>query len=326
MTDNLHCGDCITVCGDAEGCVEGRCEDVIVVGPGGACVGGGPVIEEPGIGGEVTCTGYTAQVAFRWSLCSCSDIHVTGGLITDAYDSRVGSYQSGNAGGGVGLNGVFTSTSTSNIDGSLWGSSSNGMQVIAGVDVAQELHLGGPFASTGPSNIGMDSYVNGDVQGYSVDIVGDLHVPASASVAAGVSYANLVQEPVNVAPPCDCESSQLIPVADIVAARASNNDNASIGLDSNVLVDPNDTVRLDLPCGRYYLDSIGGIGATIVAHGHVALYVGGNVNTVDELRLVVDPTSTFDIYVAGDFFATSGAHIGSPAYPLLTRIYIGGDF
>lgn len=131
------------------------------------------------------------------------------------------------------------------------------------------------------SNIGHDAYINGDVSAnVGIDIADDLHVPESAGVDDDVHYRNLIREAVHVQEPCDCDSEDLIPIADIVAMRANHNDNALIGLDAAALNRPLRPARLELPCGRYYLDKIDSpAGAVVAAHGHVALYVGGEVNS-----------------------------------------------
>src|SRR5262249_50070098 len=78
-------------------------------------------------------------------------------------------------------------------------------------------------------------------------------------------------------------------------------------------------------CGYYYLDQISGSHAvTIVAHGNTALYVGGDVGLSQGLNITVDPGFSLDIFVAGDFAVSQGSAFGSPNYPAMTRVYIGG--
>src|SRR5262249_17834632 len=81
--------------------------------------------------------------------------------------------------------------------------------------------------------------------------------------------------------------------------------------------------RLDLPCGRYYLTRINASNpVTIVAHGHTALFIGGDIGTSSPLTITVDPTGTLDLFFAGTLSASDAPSIGSPTYPALTRIYM----
>src|SRR5262249_14434787 len=157
-----------------------------------------------------------------------------------------------------------------------------------------------------------------------VKIGGKLYVPDGANV--GVTPAGgIVRGPVSFPPPCDCSPSQLVPVTAMVQAHASpNNDNAAIGLDANVLSSPDAPTRLDLPCGSYYLSSIHTSKAvTIWAHGQTALYIGKDVLPSDDLAFGVDPTGALDVFIAGTLDSSAHLTIGSPAYPALTRTYVG---
>jgi hypothetical protein len=111
----------------------------------------------------------------------------------------------------------------------------------------------------------------------------------------------------------------------MVQAHASpNNDNAAIGLKEDVLAGPAAPTRLDLPCGSYYLTSIHpSVAVTVWAHGHTALYIGQDVDTSDDVAFGVDPTGTFDVFIAGRLNTSSKLTIGSPNYPALMRTYDG---
>ena len=133
-------------------------------------------------------------------------------------------------------------------------------------------------------------------------------------------------------PPCDCTSSadpnqnQLIPVRAIVAnfADPTKNDNALIGLSTQALVGGSGAQRLDLPCGNYYLDQINVSNATtIVVHGRTGLYIGGSVIVSQPIIFDLDPDATLDIFVAGVVKTSQELTLGSPAYPRLSRMYVG---
>jgi len=320
QTSDQHCGGCDQPCADGTGCVEGHCEpDLITVDPPAACAGGGPPIIVGGA--DADCT---AQTTFVWALCSCADLASSGPVLTDGYDSLTGPYVPGGLGGSVGLNDEYLSSSTADIWGALWASSPQGTNPSNDLAVHQELHVGGDFDPK-TTTVGDDAFVNGDVSTTAtITIDGTLHVPAGATISGNVTYGALVNEPVVVPQSCACDPADLIPVTDIVAARATDNDNATIGLDAGALTNPSAPQRVDLPCGHFYLDAITGSRAvTIVAHGHVALYIGGGVQVSAPVRFAVDPIGTLDVFIAGDFGGSNDLAVGSPNYPALSRFYIG---
>ncbi len=144
----------------------------------------------------------------------------------------------------------------------------------------------------------------------------------------GVQYGNCVAAPVTVPEPCECDPTKKIPVRAIVDffSNPANNDNASIGLSQTLLDNPSGTIRLDLPCGIYYLNSINGAHPiTIVAHGHVGLFIGGSIANSQELILDLDPTSTLDVFVGGVEKGGQDLTIGNPSYPRLTRVFYGSN-
>ena len=142
-----------------------------------------------------------------------------------------------------------------------------------------------------------------------------------------MTYGQLTRQPVNVAPPCDfCAAGQKVPIGAMVAARRPpNNDNALVSLAADVYESPDGPLRLDLPCGQYYLTQIASSShVTIVAHGRTALYVDGDINP-DGLSLSVAPGGEFDVFVAGSIGTSGALRIGSPNYPALTRVYVDGS-
>jgi stigma-specific protein Stig1 len=320
-SDSQHCNGCDHACEDGTGCVQGVCIPSLGGDDLPMCVGGGPpVVIDPG-----TTSDCTAQSIFRWGICSCTDVDVSATLRVDAYDSSLGPYVPGGEGGSVGLNEVYHSSGIADLSGSLWASSPAGMNPSSDLTVVQELHAGGPFHPR-ITVIGGDSYVDGDIGATAtIDIAGVLHQETGATVTGNVTYGSRVEESVTVPPPCECEPAQLIPVAAIAAAHATDNDNALIDLDPAALTSPSAAARLDLPCGRYYLTGIGGSYAvTIAAHGHTALFIDGSIQLSKPLTISVDPDGSLDILIAGALSTSSTLVIGSPSYPALTRLYIGG--
>jgi hypothetical protein len=327
MTDSGHCGDCDTECPAGMGCTEGTCVPAVITGPPpAACEGGGPPIVVDFPTGTDRCAGSVAMGTFRWALCSCTDFTSSALLYTDGYDSATEPYVAGGIGGGVGLNGMFASSAPSDVGGALWASSTAGLTTSGDVDVGLELHVGGPL-TPGETHVAADAYVDGDIRGTEpVTIDGALHIQTGATIHAGVTSMSRIDEEVVVPAACDCEPGDLLPVVEIVAARETANDNATIGLDAGALDVPTAPVRLDLPCGHFYLDAIrGSQPVTIVAHGHVALYVGGDVQVAGALRFAVEPTGSLDVFIGGTFGGSAALAVGSPAYPALSRFYIGSE-
>jgi hypothetical protein len=325
--DSDHCGSCTNECPTGQGCAKGQCVDTIALSGTPSCAAGGPpIVNPPTLGG---CLGGLAATTFRWTLCSCEDVRLSDLILVDAYDSTQGPYKAGGVGGGVGADANYHSSASSvpatggGIWGDLWASSPTGVDDSADEWIKLGVRSGGSLQSSATMTIGADAYANGDVP-KGVAIGGKLYVPSGAQV--GVTPAGgVVRGPVSFPPPCDCAADQLVPIAAMVQAHTPpNDDNASIGLDENLPVASNIPTRLDLPCGSYYLASIHhSVPITIWAHGHTALYIGGDVQSSDDIAFGVDPTGSFDIFIAGTLSTSAKLTIGSPNYPALTRTYIG---
>jgi len=104
----------------------------------------------------------------------------------------------------------------------------------------------------------------------------------------------------------------------------ANIDNAALGLSYDALANPSGDVRLELPCGNYYFSSIGGSNKlAIVVKGRTAIYIGGAVDIAVDMIFDVEPTATLDMFVGGVLRISHPITLGSPAYPRLTRMYIG---
>ena len=323
-SDSNHCGTCNTVCPINQGCVAGKCQPAALLGPPPAkCADGGPPIIIPRPGTTDLCAGNLAATTFTWALCSCKDVALTQSFTTDAYDSTKGPYLPGGVGAGVGLDQMFTASNTVAVGGTLWDSSAAGLLSTAPLTVKQELHVGGDV-STQVCTVSDDAYLAGNASGNPLTIGKTLHQPMGAT-RTGVSAAAVVPQAVSVPEPCDCSTGAAIPVGAIVAARRASNDNGLIGLDPNVFARANPPQRLDLPCGSYYLEAINNsIPVTIEAHGHTAIFIGGDLTATSPLTFTLDSGSTLDLFVAGTITATSAFTVGSPNFPALSRTYVGG--
>jgi hypothetical protein len=304
--DSANCGKCGMACESGQGCANGRCTKSVEVGPGPKkCAGGGPVVD---VGdGPRDCLGTLAQTTFRWSLCSCTDLNVSARLETDAYDSTQGPYKPGQIGGGVGVDRDVTNWSEAVlVGGTLW---------VAGTDtysssgppseVKADMHLGGSWKASTSFTVDGPAYVVGTLSG--VTVTGKKSSVPSVSAA------------------CDCSEGKKIPVATIVGAHESSNDNDGIGLDPAVFESPRSALHLDLPCGNFYFTNIKtSLATTIAVHGRTAIYVGGDVVASSALAFTLDPDSELDVFVAGTLKVSDTFVFGSPNYPALSRLYVGG--
>jgi hypothetical protein len=323
-SDNNNCGMCGRVCSGGTVCSDGNCVAGIptTMGPGG-CMGVGPpiIINQPG---GSTCAGNLAQTSFTWALCACRDVTINGNLTTDAFNSTQGPYMPGGKGGPVGMNGSYNGNQLTDVGGTFWTASTAGLTANQPFATHQDLYVDGPVDCNQQCTVDLDAYINGDITVNAPMTIGKtLYVPANVTPPAQVHPGNLVQGPVTVGPACACDPSLLVPVAAIVDARQTMNDNASINLDPAVLSNFGPTTRLDLPCGNYYLNSINTNAAlTIVAHGHTALYVAGNITTNGNFEITVDPVGTFDVFVKGTINTNQKFTVGSLNAPALMRLYL----
>lgn len=326
QSDNDNCGMCGKACATGQGCVAGSCKTAAPLGPPPAkCVNGGPPITIPVGGGNTQCSGNVAQTTFTWALCSCAGVNASQQLLTDAYDSSQGPYMPGGVGGGVGLDGDWTSSQTVDVGGTLWTSAQKGLVGSSPMTVRRELHVGASV-TVDMCTVDENAYISGNETG-PMSIGKILYQSPGATRSSGVTASNgiVATAAVSVPPPCDCAASKLLPIAADVAAKKTANDDAAIGLDPGLLVGGSPPERVDLPCGEYYLTGINSpIAVTIVAHGHTALYIDGDIVTSSPLTITLDPTATLDLFVAGTIKASQSLAIGSPNYPALSRTYVGG--
>jgi hypothetical protein len=323
QSDNQNCGTCAKACPTGQGCVSGQCKTAAPLGPSPAkCVNGGPPIGLPTSGGGSACSGNVAQTTFTWALCSCAGVNASQQFLTDAYDSTKGPYAPGGLGGSVGLDGDWTSSQTVDVGGTLWTSAQKGLVGSSPMTVREELHAGAAV-TVQMCMVDDDAYIVGNATGPMT--IGKTLYQTPGATRTGVTAGGIVATAVKVPPPCNCAASALLPVAAVVTASKTTNDNALIGLDPGLLVGGSPPQRLDLPCGLYYLTGINSpIAVTIVAHGHTALFVDGDIVTSSPLEITLDPTATLDLFVSGTIKASQTLAIGSPNYPALSRTYVGG--
>jgi hypothetical protein len=269
----------------------------------------------------------TPGVLFPWGICACNEITSSYPITTDSFNSLDGGYGvEAGLGGGVGVNGELTTSSTFNVGGSLWVGATSGLARSANGDaVGLELHSNGPLQGTGTFGVGLNAYVNGDVAG-AVTVGGTLDVPESASVASNVTAQSVVRGPVAVPSPCACDPSHLLDIQGLVEAAEQSNDDAAIGLAPDTLANVVGGARLDLPCGKYYLAGIGGPGPIAIAvHGRTSVFVLGDVIVSGAIEVTIDPQATLDLFISENLQGSGQLKLGSTAVPSQSRIYVGGS-
>ncbi len=333
--DNGNCGACGTVCATGKGCSAGACTTTVSVGAAPPkCVNAGPPIQIASTSGPIDCAGNLAQTTFQNAVCTCSDFATSitaGSVTTDGFDSRLGPYAPGGLGAGLGTNGQVLNYGNMNVGGNLTIGGVSGYNGSSGtLSVKQDLKCNGPFSyalTTG--TVAGNAYVNGNASLLfaALNVFGNYYAPVPATTPPTSQISgSIVRGPVSVAPPCPCGTTDVVPAAAIVAAHVTNNDNALIGLAPNAVATGG---RLDLPCGNYYLSSIGSTfaNATIVTHGNTALYIGGDISaTLGSMEIEPDPTSNLDVFVTGSISMLGGTlRFGNPNYPGQMRLYFGGS-
>jgi hypothetical protein len=289
-------------------------------------------------------------------LCS-STAQCTGGA-ADVCDFLVKCVAGTCAGGGIGVNGmddiietapvpvapVASNSANTHVGGSFWVFGSVGLAIKGNTQVKQRLLNQAAIDVTKTSRVYGDAIVRGDWTdggNASMQIDGMLTtdpnystpacpnpLPGTLTLNTGLPNNGCTAGPFpNLAQPCGTRS-ELIDVKKIVRhySNPANNDNALIGLQQTVLDNPTTSLRIDLPCGVYYLNSINaGKSVTIVVHGRTAIIVGGSIRISQKVIFDVQPNASLDIFAGGVLNVSNDTTLGSPAYPRLTRLYLGDD-
>lgn len=290
------------------------------------CSGTGAPIVVPGPNTNATCTGALAERLFRYAVCTCENVTAAvSGFRTSAFDSRGGMPGDDESGAAVGINTTFGHVGGLDIGGSLTVAGSEGFASIgAGLEIRGDLKTNGDYRFAGGSHIARSAWVGGLSGVGQLTIGGDLY---GTSPGLFVEVAGAVDPtPVAVESPCACGDDEILDVGAVVADALDNNHNADVDLAPDALVNLIGHTERELPCGRFYLDGIGGIGSlTLRIEGRTALFIGGNVDAVGGINVELGPEGELDIFVAGSMRLVGAAQFGSPDRPAATRIYVGGE-
>jgi hypothetical protein len=294
------------------------------------CAGSGPPIT---VGDTVSqtnvCTGGLAELTFTHALCSCSDANIQGVFKTDSFNSTTGTYQPGQTGGAVGVNDSFVVAGVPAIGGTLAIGGSSGWTLGGAGSVAGDLDVAGNVTLAGVTSVGRDVWVEGNVTSAGVlDVGRDLHqTPGNFVVGiVGVGGSTDTSTSFTLPEPCACADSEILDISAIVSQGQAQNDNAAIGLSPSAYDALVGVADVTLPCGRFYLDQIAGVGdVTFHVPGRTALFVGGDVASAGVLSFDIGAQGELDLFVRGNLVPTGLTTFGNAAHPAATRIYVGGS-
>ncbi len=349
--------------GEGDGGASDDGADAAVEADGGVsyeafCSGQGPVIKVPvGASDELTggtgdvCTGTIARKVFKNALCACESGYFAGYLQTADYVENDDGSISWRSGGSVGINGGYYAGSYTQVGGDLriFGAPRNAefsghlQNWVAGdVEVWGDLEIASDIVMAGLLTVAEDARVNKmTLMGLSA-VQGTLTTPPytwplDPITTLGLNlndftYGGRKQEVLELNPPCACGAKNQLDVAAIVAEAETNNDNANpaVNLDPFAFSKLDLTVgaaRITLPCGRFYLDSITGVGAVqLRITGRTALFVRGDVGTVGAFDVeLVGPGAELDLFVGGNFVQTGYSPFGDPNRPEDIRVFVAGS-
>jgi hypothetical protein len=294
------------------------------------CAGTGPVVTLPGpTGSATTCTGSIAETKFLNALCTCNNATVAGYLKTRGFDSRQGAFGSGTQGGGsVGINHDYAiTTGYTDVGGSLTIAGPNSLSFAGFLEVGGNLSLAGAATVAGYTKVHRDARLGAAFTDLGpATVLGDLH-SSSSVIALPLSVGGeRVGESVAVPKPCACEPSDLLDVGALVDDARVHNDNASAGIDPKMFNLAVGDVRATLPCGRFYIEHMSGIGNIIVdVTGRVALFVDGSLDATGNIEFRLAPQAEIDIFVRDNLVLTGRSVFGNKDKPAATRIYVGGS-
>jgi hypothetical protein len=287
--------------------------------------GVGSVVLLPTASGAV-CSGRVADRAFRFALCTCTELAWVGTLTTDSFASTTG--QPGMR-GSVGVDGYVVAAQGYRIGGSFWiagqPAGAPGLNVVtpAPSEVAGELRAGGGIAGMGSQRVRGDVFSDGNVTCPGMTIDGALHVPTGSLVTGVMAAKGVVNEPVAVPKPCDCQSPA-IDVARVVDAISADNDDAASGVSPTDLAHLTGPKTLELPCGRYHFDQIDGQDLTLRLRGATVVSVAADVVLTGRLEVSLAPGAEVDLFVGGNFRVGNVGSFPNAAEAAKFRVYVAG--
>jgi hypothetical protein len=292
------------------------------------CEGGGPAIAVPDAldpDGD-SCTPDIGRRLFSHALCTCDDTVFAGYLRTRSFSSSYGDDPIA-AGAPVGVNDQLLSGSFVDVGGTL---QVTGTTSFAGyLKVGGDLELRESLNVAGYLQVARDAWIESDalVLGYA-DIERDLMTqPRLPFVSTFTTVGgDWTEGAFGIDEPCACDPQQLLNIDAIVADGRAHNDNAVIGLDVGAFSDVIGVTRWELPCGRFYVDEITGIGDLhLTITGRTALYVGDDVGITGHFDVELGPDGHLDLFIKDDLVQIGYGDFGDRERPAHMRVYVGGE-
>jgi len=284
-----------------------------------SCQASVPPVHLGGIDSE-SCAAVQAAKFGRYALCVCEDVATMGGLSVRAL-SDSGDDPAATTPGAVGVNENLTVGGPMELPGVLRVA---GILSLAGGHVDGNVHVRSTVGTSSPVALGEDLFAGGDVKGpYSV--AGTLRLPSIATIAPEVYAPRVARESVTVPDPCSCDLKPLFNIAAAVAARATQNANELLTFAGAFANEITTMQNFDWPCGEFHLAEIRTsrqAPLTFTIHGHVGIFVDGDVRLGSNLEVILDTDASLDLVVAGSF-VTNGRLFGSPKRPRRMRLWVG---
>lgn len=294
------------------------------------CEGTGALVKfESQVITRETCAGEIAEMVFRQALCACGDVQTAGYLRTRGYDSREQAAPGDDDesyGGSVGINGTYkASAGYTNVGGSLSIAGFDEMAFFGFLQTGADLRLGAKTTVPGYTKAGRDAWIGADFTGVGpMSVERDLHKGANVFSLPLSVGGQTIEEPVRVTPPCPC-NGELVDLNAAINTVRVENDNAAIGLQPNALSGIVGHKSIELPCGRYYLNDISGVGdMEIRVTGRVALMVGGSFKATGHFDVEMEDGAELDLFVGGNLELLGYHVLGDPERPFATRVYVAG--
>lgn len=290
-------------------------------------MGSGPPIvvgDAGGSGGR--CSGDVAASVFRYGLCTCQGLSSGASITVDSFDSTRPGVMTLGTGGSVGCDADINVSNQLSVGGTL--QVSGAVTVSSPLAVGVDAQVGATLSGDQNITIGRNAQVGGDVKcNGTLTIPGTLTYPAGKTLTAKTAViASTVRAPVTVAPPCDCGPGNTYDIATYVEQRRSSNDNQAIALDPALLTNFTGDQTLNLPCGRFFLNRIGGSGkVNLNISGRTALFVGGDVNLTDAFSVTLAAGGELDLFINGGLTSSAPLNFGSKDAPARVRLYMGGS-
>lgn len=292
------------------------------------CEGGGPVIvvPDPTTPGSGGCTPSIARRLFSRALCTCDDTTFAGYLKTRSFSAGTdGNHIS--RGAPVGVNDRLLSGSYVDVGGSLTVTGTTG---FAGyLKVGGDLELSESLDVAGYLEVYRDAWLESPalVLGYA-DIERDLLTQPGVPFASTFTTVSgsWTEGTFAIEEPCACEPAELLDIDAIIADGQTHNHNAVIGLDPGAFRDVIGVTRWSLPCGRFYVDEITGIGDLhLTIHGRTALFVGDDVGITGHFDVEIGSGGSLDLFIKDNLVQIGYGQLGEPDAPSKMRVYVGGE-